>query len=110
MNRKAEGIVNIIAVTRARVRADMEALGSLADSLERITVEEYDSMAIEEWGQHKALAEKVQAERSAYLRGIGAVPPLPPAHDSKALLGGAAERKPARPRLPAGRVKRGGHR
>jgi hypothetical protein len=113
MNRKAEGIANLIAITTAKVRGDLEALGALGKSLEALTLDGGDFMSIEEWGAHRELAERAQEHRIECLRALGFLAPfVPSATPSKAFAGiqpRQEEEKPAvvkRRARPVGTQKR----
>jgi hypothetical protein len=97
MNRKAEGITNLIAVTTARICADLEALGSLGKTLENLTLEEHDLMTLDEWGQHKETAEKAQDRRAEGLRVLGLIPRYVP-HPSASFAAGVAKAPGPRPK------------
>ena len=97
MNRKAEGIGNLVAITRARIRGDLEALGAHGKSLEALTREEFGTMTLEAWNAAKELGERAQEESTTCLRTMGFTPSLDPgdASGSRVLTGGAVKRASA---------------
>ena len=74
MNRKFEGISNLVAVLRARIRGDLEALGAHGKSLEALSREAYDEMTIEEWAHCKEIADRAQVESIEGLSALGFKP------------------------------------
>jgi hypothetical protein len=88
MNRKAEGIMNLIAIQMAKLRGDLDGLGGLGKSLEELTLDWADFLSIDEWGAARELAERAQEHRIECLRALGFLPKFVPSSiPSKAMAG-----------------------
>ncbi len=106
MNRKAEGVGNLIAITRARLKADLEALGSLGKSLETLTLNEYETMELPEWGHAEEEARGAQEDSIACLRILGALPPFTPRAGGLGITGVTKREAPQPSPATAGERKR----
>jgi hypothetical protein len=82
LNRKIESLAQLAEVSFAKAKGDFEAAASFAKSLENATLDERDSLTLEEWGKYRDIAERITSQRHEFLRVIGELPPLPPARPS----------------------------
>ena len=83
MNRKAEGIMNLIAIQMAKLRGDLDGLGGLGKSLEALTFDDYTLLGLDDWGLCKEVAERIEGQHILARRALGFSPPFVPGDISK---------------------------